>query len=274
MALEISMTPRASNLIGFSLVAALVVAVAAGIALLAIAGKMPAHTDEQLATQLMAQYMSRHFELAPAERERDASRQAIIRLRTSKWRIYNAGLALTLVAPILLIATIHFRLWNIRRIQDLTTPRTRLRLLTIAGAAWFALLPAVLLDIEDDFAQDDITWFIGDTARGIGPLVLPPFFVITLVAITAFGRYVVLRNAHFPAGLWIWDKAQARRSLIWTTFYGLSGSMLFALAIKAAWDSPWFLPSLMVGLYVIASTRAAILNGSSASEEFHTSTTT
>jgi hypothetical protein len=252
------MPPRASNLIGLSLMAILVIVTTAGIGLLVTADKMPAHTDEQHAIELMDQYLDHHLKLTPAER--DVLRLEIVRLRTSKWRIYNAGLAMSLVAPILLIAMVHFGLWDIRKLQDVTTPLTRSRLLAIAGIAWLALLPAILLDVEDDYTQDDITPTI-DTGHGIFLVVLPPYFVVTLAAITALGRYVVLRKASFPASLWIWDKARTRRNLTWTFFYGFFGCMLVVLIIKAAWDSPWFLPSLIVGLYVIASTRAAVING-------------
>ena len=259
---EPQMTAREGNLVGLSLIAALFIAAMAGIALLAIADKMPAHTDERRAVDLTNQYLDFNPQLPSVERE--ALRPEIIRLRTSKWRVYNIGLAITLVAPLLLLAAVRFKLWDIQRLREISTPRTRLRLLVIAGMAWLGLLPAILFDISDAYAKDDITPTV-DTGHGIFLVAGPPFFLITLVIIAAFGRYVVLRNARFPACLWIWDKAQGRRSLIWTTFYGLSGSMLFAMAIRAAWDSPWFLPSLMIGLYVIASTRAAILNGSIAS---------
>ena len=252
------MKPRTITLTGLSLMAALFISILGGIALLQIADKMPAHTDEQHAIELMDQYLSHHLEIAPAERE--TLRQKIIRLRTSKWRFYNTGLAITLVAPILLCTMARFRLWDIRRLRDITTPQTRSRLLAIAGIAWIALLPSVLLDIEDDYAQDDITPTI-DTGHGIFLLVGPPFFAVMLAVITAIGRYILLRNARFPSSLWIWDKQRPLRNLIWTTFYGFLGCLLVAMMVKATWDSPWYLPSLIVGLYVIASTRAAVLNG-------------
>jgi hypothetical protein len=241
------------------LIAALLVAIVAGATLLLIADKMPAHMDEHHAIELMDQYLDHHPEMAPAERE--AIRQDIIHLRTSKWRLYNAGLGITLVVPILLCAVARFGLWDIRRLRDISTPESRSRLLAIAGIAWIALLPALLLDIEYDYAQDDITPTI-DTGHGVFLLVGPPFFAIILAVITTIGRYILLRNARLPANLWIWDKQRPRRNLIWTTFYGFLGCLLFAMIVKAIWDSPWFLPSLIVGLYVIASTRAAVLNGS------------
>jgi hypothetical protein len=117
-----------------------------------------------------------------------------------------------------------------------------------------------LLELDDEYAQDDLTPTM-DTGHGSAVMAGPTFFAITLFALTVFGRYVVLRNALLPANLWIWDEERPRRSFVWTIFYGLIACALLVLITGAASGSPWFLPSLIVGLYVIVSTRAAVLNG-------------
>jgi len=219
---------------------------------------MRAHTNPSHATELTIQYQDLYTK--GTQDQKDAIEKQIVSLRTPKWKLYKAGLAMSLVAVILLIAMLRFKLWDVRMLRHSTTPRTRSVLLSLAGVAWFALLPAFLLDLDDEYARDDLTPTF-DMGHGSAFVTAPPFFVITLIALTLFGRYAVLRNARLPANLWIWDKKRPRRSLVWTIIYGLIGFMLLLLIAGAASGPAWFLPSLMLGLYVIASTRAALLNG-------------
>jgi hypothetical protein len=214
--------------------------------------------NELRATELTIRYEAMY--LNGTQEEKAAVEQEIASLRTPKWKLRNAGLTICLTAAVLLSAIRRFRLWDIRMLRHATTPQTRLGLLGLAGVAWFTLLPAFLLALEDDYAQDDLTPTI-DTGHGLAYVDGPPFFAIALAVLSVLGRYVVLRSARLPSNLWIRDAGRPHRSLIWTTLYGLLAGVIVILIAGAAMGSPWFLPSLAIGLYVVLSTRAAVLNG-------------
>jgi hypothetical protein len=228
------------------------------IALLVAAYRLPAHSDEARALELTIQY-EHHF-LDPTPEVRDSIEREIIPLRTSKWNFYRTGLVLCLTTPFLLLAIIRFKLWDIRMLRSATTPGTKRRLLLLASFAWLSLLPAILLDVDDDFAQDDLTPTI-DTGHGMFALVLPPFFLITWIVFMLAGHFIVLRKARLPANLWGWDSDRPSRSLIWTTLYGFLAGFITILVLLSWWyRNGWYPPGLLTGLYVVLSTRAALVH--------------
>ena len=219
---------------------------------------MPAHTNESHATELTMRYERMY--LSGTREEKAAVEREIVSLRTPKWKLYTAGLAICLTAAVIFIAIYRFKLWDARAFRTLETPRTRSGLLFLAGAAWFALLPAFLWTLDDEYAQDDLMPTM-DNGHGMAFVAGPPFIAITLTMLMVIGRYIVLRNARLPANLWIWDRERPYRNLVWTIFYGVIAAAITALIVGALSGSPCFLPSLMVGLYVVLSSRAAILSG-------------
>lgn len=247
------MTRTARIFIGSILTALCVVGCAVGITFLVVAHGMPAHSDEARATELTIQYENNYIDSTLENRA--PIEQQIVALRTSKWKLYNAGLTMFLMGSVILIAIIRFKLWDIGMLRFATTPGTRLRLLALASGAWLTLLPAIVLELEEGYTQDDLTPTI-DTGHGSFLNILPPFFLITWIAALLIGRFVILRKASLPANLWCWDGDRPYHSITWTSFYGLIGSVIFILAAL----STWALPSLLIGLYVIASTRAALIN--------------
>src|SRR5438034_3427582 len=137
------MTQKKGLLFGIVLLALCVVTTGAGVVLLVIAYPMPAHTDEQRAADLTVSYEQSVDRMAAEQRE--FVKQEIVSLRTSKWRLYNSGLGMCLVAPCFILAILYFRLWDLRNLRTVTTPETRLGLLGLASLAWWALLPALQL---------------------------------------------------------------------------------------------------------------------------------
>jgi len=131
--------------------------------------------------------------------------------------------------------------------------------LGIASIAWLALLPATQLQIGDEFAMDDFTPFT-DTGHGMFLVFGPPLFATIWIGTIVVGRFIVLRNVLLPADLWCWDGTRRRRSLVWTVFYGLLSALLIALVGFSTFTFPWSLPTWILGLYVILSTRAALVN--------------
>ena len=253
------MTRKAGILIGSTLTILCAIGCVVGFSLLVIAHRMPAHTDEARASDLTIQYETHYIE---SNLEEKASiERAIVSLRTSKWELYNTGIVLLLTTPILLAAIVRFKLWDMRLWRSVTTPRTTLRLLGLASAAWLGLLPAFLFELDDEYTQDDLIPTI-DTGHGIEFVVLPSFFLTTWIVWMLIGHFT-LRNARLPANLWTWDGDRPHRSLLWTVVYGFVGGAI-AVWILFCWSARrfgWGLPSLIVGLYVIASTRAALVNG-------------
>jgi hypothetical protein len=115
------------------------------------------------------------------------------------------------------------------------------------------------LQTEDDYAQDDLTATI-DTGHGGVWILGAEIFPIVLIVVLLFGRFVVLRKVILPAAIWNWDRGHPYRSIIWSTVYGVIAGMLAVSIALAARSFPWALPSLIVGLYVTLSSRAALLN--------------
>jgi hypothetical protein len=252
------MTRKSAIAIGLSFTALCAAGFIIGIALLVAAYRLPAHSDEARALELTIQY-EHHF-LDPTPEMRDSIEREIIPLRTSKWSFYKTGLVLCLTTPFLLLAIIRFRFWDIRMLRSATTPGTKLRLLLLASFAWLSLLPAILLDVDDDFAQDDLTPTI-DTGRGMFAFVLPPLFLITWIVSILVGHFVVLRRAQLPANLWGWDSDRPSRSLIWTALYGFLAGFITILVLLSWWyRNGWYPPGLLTGLYVVLSTRAALVH--------------
>jgi hypothetical protein len=243
---------------GTMLVALCLVATGVGVALLVMAHGMPSHTDERRAAELTELYEQNYTRLPPEQRE--PVKREIISSRTSKWSLYDAGLSMCLVSLCLLFAIVCFKLWDVRNLRTATTPQTRLGLLGLASGAWWALLPALQLEEYNEYAQDDLTPTI-DTGHGLLLIIGPPLFSLIWIAMLAIGHFFVLRSVLLPANLWCWDSARPYRSLILSALYGLLGGVIVILIGWSAIAFSWALPSLIVGLYVVLSTRAALLNG-------------
>jgi hypothetical protein len=243
-------------MIGIMLVAVCSIAIIVGSLLLVIAAKMPSHTDERRAAELTKLY-EQNYARAPEKLE--LIKEEIAALRTSKWRLYDAGLDICLFSTTLLVGIICFGLWDARNSRTITTPRTRSQLLGLASVAWLTLLPALQLLSEDGYASDDLTPTI-DTGHGSLLIFGTAVFILLLIFILLVGRFLVLRRASFPANLWCWDCARRRRSLVVTAFFGLLAVMQATLIIWSISNFPWAIPSLIIGLYVILSSRAALVN--------------
>jgi hypothetical protein len=185
-------------MIGTVLVVLSLFTVSVGIVLIVKAHDMPSHSDKRRAIELTKSYEQNYVtgaldRLEPVKHE-------IVALRTSKWRFYNTGLAMCLVSLPLLFAIFRFRLWDLRNLRAVETPRTRLVLLGLASCAWLALLPALQLQSDDDYAQDDLTPTI-DAGHGSLLVVGSELILITLIVLLAVGRFLILKNVLLPANL-------------------------------------------------------------------------
>ncbi|MET3845882.1 hypothetical protein [Bradyrhizobium sp. OAE829] len=245
---------RTGKLVGGILIIACLILAFLGAALVITSNGMPAHIDEVRATELTDLYQSKY--VTRSLEERAAAERDIAALRTSKWQRYNTGLSLCVIASVLLVAILRFRLWNILNLQDATTPSTRVGFLTLASVAWLALLPATLLQLEADYTQDDLTPTF-DTGHGSFIIFGTQLILIGWLLILVIGRFILLRNKRLPANLWHWDPSRPRHRWLLGIF-GLLTALLLIAAIWSAQNMPWTFPSLAVAIYLALSTRAAL----------------
>jgi hypothetical protein len=252
------MSPRSGKMVGTAIVLLCVVAFSVGIALLWTASTMPAHVDETRAQELTDIYDWGHFNISPQEREERENE--IVSLRTAKWPLYNIGLCICLVAATLAVPIVRFRLWDMRNLKIATTPQTRWRLITLASAAWLALIPATFMELHDEYAQDDLMPHSGAPAVGIFWATGVPAIVVIWAFATLVCRFVVLRNANLPAALWCADYRRSYRRVSLNGFYGTMIGLLVVFVAGSAVYYIWAVPSGMVGIYVMLSSRAGLLS--------------
>ena len=148
--------------VGFSLVALCIVALVLGSYLLVKSSRMQPHTDEARAVELSLLYESLYI---GGSEQLEPIRQKIVALRTSKYELYDAGLALCLFFSTLLCAIFYFSLWDFRNLGAIRTPRTRRRLLLLATIALLALVPALIMEENTEWLREDLhrLFLIGDT---------------------------------------------------------------------------------------------------------------
>jgi hypothetical protein len=255
------MSRRLGKMIGIAVLVLCAVALVVGVALLGKAYTMPAHVDERKAQQLTDSYAQRHFDMSPQERvQREGE---IVNLRTAKWPLYNIGVSICLAAATFAVAIVRFRLWDMRNLKIATTPRTRLRLIGLASIAWLALIPAAFVEINDEFFQDDLFPHNGYGVGGTSGLFLVtgvPLIVVIWTLATLICRFLVLRNVNLPATLWQAGYSRSSRNVALTVFYG---AMIGLLAASVAWSAVyyiWAIPSGLIGIYVMLSSRAGLLS--------------
>jgi hypothetical protein len=227
-----------------------------GLLLLMTAHGMPSHTDERRADELTRLYEGNYT--SPPEKL-EPIRKEIVALRTSKWDLHDTGLDMCLLSVSLLLTAIHFRLWDLRNLRTMKTPRTRSRLLGLATIALLALLlPALQLQTDYEYIRDDLAPTI-DTGRGGTLFFGTELFLLLWIPMLLIGRFVILRRATLPANLWGWNRAQPAHSLILNASFGSLAVILVVLISWSAINFSWAIPSLLVGLYVVLSTRAALM---------------
>jgi hypothetical protein len=251
------MTRRAGLTFGFMLVALCLVAISVGSALLVMANRTPAHTDERRADELARLYEQNYTTSNPERLE--PIRRQITALRTPKWKLYDAGLDICLLSTTLLLGVVIFRIWDVRNLRKLRTPRSRLALLGLASFALLALVPALQLQSDYEYARDDFAPAI-DTGRGSALFLGAELFLLLWIPMMVVGRFIVLKHASLPESLWCWDGTQHYRSLILTTFFGLLAALLTTLLVWCAYNLSWAIPSLLIGIYVALSSRAALVS--------------
>ena len=255
------MSERWGRIIGTFTVVLCVVAFVIGLALLGKSYTMTAHVDEARANVLTDIYASAHFQMSSEERAR--REREIVGLRTAKWPMYNVGVCFCLVAATFAAAIFRFRLWDIRNLNAATTPVTRWRLIGLTGAAWLALIPAFVLGLHDDYAQDDLTPYDGygpGAGTGLFLVAIVPWIITIWIVAVLVCRFVVLRKANLPATLWGLDYRRSFRSARLNLFYGTMTSLLVALVVMSTVYFKWAIPSGLVGIYVMLSSRAGLLS--------------
>lgn len=225
-----------------------------GAALCAYGGQLPAYTDVAAMERLR---------LAPEVTDTgcvvgDRWHENVNALRTARNPLLNGGGALMLTAATVLLLLGAAASRGATTLGEIGTPRS---LATFFGAGilstvWF--LFALAYSFVIDFHRGAFPWCADSIAIPIfgleiaGAFLLPVLVMAGLVVSRFFGS--------LPERLGIWDADRPVRSWIWTILTGLAVSGL-ALIIAASFLSAEFLviPSCLVGLYLVLSTRAAVL---------------
>jgi hypothetical protein len=226
-----------------------------GLFLVIKANGMPAHSDKTVANHLTRSYEENRTKMSGTQRSKLETQ--IASLRTSKWALETVGRSLTITSVLLLLGIFWFRLINISNSSRVTTPRTRGGLLTLASVAWLALVPAIQIQIETEYEQDD---FLPTTDTGHGTFLVfgVPIIVVTWIFVLLIVYFGALRRAALPVNLWRWDRTY--HCTISTVVFGVFICLLVAAICWAEAHFVWGLPTLMIGIYIALSTRVALLS--------------
>jgi hypothetical protein len=249
------MSHRVAMTIGALIAMICIAAACTGIVLVIKANGMSAHTDEAMAERLTRSYEENHPKMSTAQRLELETQIAL--LRTSKWTFETVGRSLIITSALLLLAIFWFRLINISNLCHMTTPRTRGGFLALASIAWLALIPEIQLGIQIEYEQDDLLPTT-DTGHGTFLIFGAPIILAIWGLLLLIGYFGVLRRATLPANLWHWNQTIYCTSL--TIVFGALISLMLVAIYWSAMHSVWALPTLMIGIYIALSTRAALLS--------------
>jgi hypothetical protein len=129
----------------------------------------------------------------------------------------------------------------------------------LTSIAWLALIPLTGLDINESLVQDDLHP-MEDAGIGEGLSMIALAMIAVWAVSVAICRFAVLRHAKFPAALWCADRPWTNRNLGLTIFYGLAVAVSVAFTALAFAGFKWGIPSGLVGIYVMLSSRAGLLD--------------
>jgi phosphotransferase system glucose/maltose/N-acetylglucosamine-specific IIC component len=178
--------------------------------------------------------------------------------RTPHDALMNAGLGLIFAGATIELLRLALLFPSRRGWPALRTPQERWMFLAIGvGIVWTMLYAAVAgleLDLQR-FMFPACADSIGIPIMGLGAMTLVATFVLPLV-----GWAVMSAFGNLPVSLMRWDAARPRRSWIVSLLFGgliLAGTveMIGTLGTSAALG----VPPTIIALYLLASTRAALL---------------
>jgi hypothetical protein len=140
------MTNSASIVAGAFLLGLLVLAGATGWTLMQRAAAMPEYTDRGAAERVLRESPpSYRLETEAGQQEYEAFKRDWNRrlgaLLTPKWRLHDMGRGLLTLSACGWLAALWFGLWDIRRLQQMRTPRSALSFLLLGSLIWLAVVP-------------------------------------------------------------------------------------------------------------------------------------
>lgn len=250
--------------LGAALVALCSWAAAEGIVLTNQAGRMPAFTDAGRVEVLQSILLPDE----PAERAsfQDDYWRELKTLRTRKWVMLDCGRGLLALGSTGLTAILMLRLWDVRNLARIRTPRSTRSFLLLGVLAWSALVPAEWARLIGIMGRGYLPYW----ADSVGlPALAWAFVVLTpLPVVVGLVWLVVLRRARLPTGLWRWDRARQVRSVVWSIACGVLMAPFAALLVGAVQDGRFLMvPLAAVLIYLVFSARAAVLSDAGAPAE-------
>lgn len=179
-------------------------------------------------------------------------------LRTARNPLMDGGSALMLIAASLMILVLAAVWRGATRLTEVGTPRYRATFFFAGSLAtlWFhaGLAYSFVIDLDRDafpVCADSIIIPIYGLAIGCAVL-LPILLVVGLAISLLFGR--------LPVSLAIWDRGRPIRTWIWTVLAALACIGLVLLIFFSFLTAQFLIiPSCLVGVYLVLSTRAAVL---------------
>lgn len=236
----------------FSTAAAGLCALAA-IVLLAFSARTPEFTDRAAFDRIFGWYDIQSDAPTPRSRGHWDAFQAESRpLRTHKWAYYDLGLeAAELAIAMVLMAMLGRPRW--RRLPP------RQVIVALGVVAWVTFLSSVWWTI--DVTDRRRVSLPGDDSMG---LIVVSFLTVYGAPLVALLGALQVLAARRPQSLLLWDRAHPAASIAITAVYGaFAAAILWVLCWFAATPDtvPWLAtPSLLLGLYVVVCTRAAVLS--------------
>lgn len=182
-------------------------------------------------------------------------------VRTSKWAVYDSGRGLIALSLMALAFMTLNRLWDLRRVANLSTPRFRLTFFALGTAIWLAQIPVFRFRLMEEASRNYFPWW----ADSLGiPFAMHGAFVEMFFPVLLVIGVVALWRARLPAPLWLFDRTRRLRSIVWTALYGGFAFVLFLASLdELVRGSFAMVPILVIGAYLSLVTRAAVLSGGS-----------
>ena len=179
-------------------------------------------------------------------------------VRTWKWTAYDSGRGLIALSLTALAFMALKRLWDLRRITDLTTPRFKLTFFVLGTAIWLTQIPVFRFRLMEEAARNYFPWW----ADSLGiPFAMHGAFVQMSLPVLLVIGWIAVRKARLPAQLWLFDRTRRLRSVVWTALYGGFAFVLFLASLdELVYGSFTMVPILLVGAYLALATRAAVLS--------------
>lgn len=185
--------------------------------------------------------------------------QSMQEVRTEKWPLFDQGWSLLALGLTLLGAIAWFRLFDLRNLTRMTTPRTPARIIAIGTAIWLAQVPVAFVDVDLIMLRGYAPHWADSPGIPAGAAIL--FTLAGLPVLLLVGWFGFLRGAPLPASLWTWDATHPIRSILLSIPPAAVAALLTYLTAEAIlWRgfAALSIPLWLTGVWLCLAARAAV----------------